>query len=105
MDLEEVTRLIAGVRRAPVPHFAAKEDGIPGRAENALFFDAVPVGLSTGSAPRTMAPRNEMRRPQLRVEIIEIEVSGGDEDRDLDARIGQDLLGQRERQPIGVQPL
>ena len=82
MHLQQVARAVASVGRAAVPDLAAEDDAVAGFAEDAAFALAFPCGVPVGAAAGAVAARYEVGRTDRRVDVVEVEMGGGDKDRD-----------------------
>ena len=84
VDHEGVTDLVTDVGSASVPDFAAEKDAVTGLAEEALLLHTVPVGfplLRVRPSTGQVAAGDELGGTKFLGHIVEIEVRGGDVDR------------------------
>src|SRR5690606_39379463 len=105
VDLQQVATAIGRtVAAAGVPEVAAKEQHVAGPAQYRFRFATVPGGLAKARlASGAVAARNHPGGAEVGVDVVQIQVRGAHLHGQFEAGVGQQLLGQFNRQIVRMQ--
>ena len=82
VHLQQIAHALAAIGGSAVPNFRSEDDHIAGLAQDVFRADAQIGCITVGRAPSPMTAGDKLSRAKRFVEIIEIEVRGGNIDRD-----------------------